>query len=122
MEPKRQKRIAKALGEAIALRRSELGVTQDDIAFRVGIGSEAVSRIERGVVLPTLPRLVDFADALECRTDELLAFGSDMPRDQSAAIAKRLEQLSAEDREIVLEVVRLLSAKLLARKERRTRG
>lgn len=112
MDQKRQDRLAAALGEALAARRAEKGLTQDDMAERVGIGSEAVSRIERGVVLPTLPRLFDFAEALECRVGELIAASSDRPGDQAAALSRMLSQLSPDDRETVLAVVAALVSRI----------
>lgn len=112
MDQKRQDKLARALGEALAAKRAEKGLTQDDMALRVGIGSEAISRIERGVVLPTLPRLFDFAEALDCRVGELIAAGSDRPGDQAAALGRTLAQLSPEDRETVLAVVSTLAARL----------
>lgn len=115
MDQKRQDRLAAALGAAIARRRAEKRLTQDDMALSVGIGSEAVSRIERGVVLPTLPRLFDFAEALDCRVQDLIGAASERPDDQAAAIAKRLAALSAEDRDTALAVLTTLSAKLAAR-------
>ncbi|MGV3569870.1 MAG: helix-turn-helix domain-containing protein [Ramlibacter sp.] len=112
MDQKRQDRLAAALGEALAARRAEKGLTQDDMAERVGIGSEAVSRIERGVVLPTLPRLFDFAEALDCRVGELIAAGSDRPDDQAAVLSRALAGLSPEDRLTVLAVVGTLAGRL----------
>jgi len=36
------------LGEAIALRRNQLGLKQGDVAARAGISAESLSRLERG--------------------------------------------------------------------------
>ena len=51
-------------GAWLAARRRELGLTQSEAGQRAGITRQSVSRIERGTVLPTLSRLLDFADSL----------------------------------------------------------
>lgn len=42
-----QKGLAEAVGRAIARQRIRCRLTQEDVAERLGIGNEAVSRIER---------------------------------------------------------------------------
>lgn len=118
MEQKRQDKLARALGEALASRRAERGLTQEEMAALMGIGPEAVSRIERGVVLPTLPRLYDFALALDCGLTELISDASDDPADQASTIARKLANLAPDDRETVLAVVATLSTRLARRPAR----
>ena len=42
-----QKALAEAVGRAIAKQRMRCGMTQDEVAEILGVGNEAVSRIER---------------------------------------------------------------------------
>lgn len=51
-------------GTRIADRRKELGLTQDELAYRVGIGRQALSAIENGGAFKTqtLDRLVSALD------------------------------------------------------------
>lgn len=44
-----QDALAKAVGRAIAYQRQQRGMTQEEVAERLQIGMEAVSRMERGL-------------------------------------------------------------------------
>jgi transcriptional regulator with XRE-family HTH domain len=46
--------LAKIVGLAIARQRMLRGLTQEQVAEQLGIGGEAVSRIERGIVMPNI--------------------------------------------------------------------
>jgi len=64
------------LGQVIRLRRSELGLTQEELAERVGGGvrQAEISRLERdGVNLPRRQRLEQLAQALDMPLGALLA-------------------------------------------------
>lgn len=63
---------AKALGNFIAGRRRELGLTQAQLAGRLHLTDKAVSRWERGVGLPDLATLEPLAAALEVSLAELM--------------------------------------------------
>lgn len=114
MEIDREKEMAKRIGSAIASRRQGAALTQEVLAELLGIGSEQVSRIERGTVLPTLSRLLDFADALECPVQDLISAGSDRSTEHGLQLAKQLKQLGPKDRELVLHVVNQLVDRLKA--------
>ncbi len=49
--------LAKSVGKAIGRQRQQAGLTQDQVAEHLDIGMEAVSRMERGKVVPTVVRL-----------------------------------------------------------------
>ena len=55
------KELAQSVGKAIARQRLQSGLTQEAVAEHLGIGMEAVSRMERGVVVPTIARLAELA-------------------------------------------------------------
>jgi transcriptional regulator with XRE-family HTH domain len=111
-----EKDLAKTIGAALSKRRKAAGLTQEYVAERLNIGSEAVSRIERGLVVPTVVRLVELAEIYECPVDDLLIESSNRLDDQSRIIAGLLGKLSDKDRALVLEIVERLSARLGARK------
>lgn len=110
MNNQKQKKLARAAGASIARMRAEAELTQEEVAERMDIGNEAVSRIERGVVTPTLSRLFEFADLFDCRVDKLLLEASDRDTDQAATIAHQLTGLSTMDRELVAGIVNQLAA------------
>src|SRR5215204_5348688 len=66
---------SRSLGEAIRLRRLELGMSQEELAERIGpdVRQSDVSRLERGKILfPRLERLNQIAAALGMTIGALL--------------------------------------------------
>jgi len=61
------------LGALIRELRTERGLTQQQLADRLGITDKAVSKWERGVCYPDITLLRTLADALEVTVSELLA-------------------------------------------------
>jgi transcriptional regulator with XRE-family HTH domain len=57
--------IYKAFGRAIATRRKELGLTQADLAGRVGMSRASIANIERGRQNVLLHHVYSLASALE---------------------------------------------------------
>lgn len=101
--------LAKIIGNAIAKRRKATGLTQEQVAERLSIGNEAVSRIERGTVIPTVVRLIELAEIFDCPVADLLIASSTRADDQSSLIAAQIGRLSNRDRMLVLELVEKLS-------------
>ena len=96
-KPRDPQILAKSLGAAIAAKRVESGLSQEAVAERLGIGQEAVSRTERGVVTPSLERLLAFSDVFGCRLDELILPASDRPDDQAVQLGWQVATLDTED-------------------------
>ena len=63
------------VGNIIATRRREKGLTQSELGDRLGITYQAVSKWERGETLPDTAILVDLADVLETSVDFILTGG-----------------------------------------------
>jgi transcriptional regulator with XRE-family HTH domain len=112
MDELKQKKIAKMVGAAVASYRTEAGFTQEEVAEKMGIGNEAVSRMERGAVLPTVGRLFEFADLFDCQISDFLLGASDRIQDQAGAIAHLIKDLAAGDREMVVDIVKTLGDRL----------
>src|SRR6266581_7416615 len=53
------------IGQAVRERRLALGLSQTELAGRAGMTQPALSRLEAGGVVPTLPLLDRIADALD---------------------------------------------------------
>lgn len=98
---------AKTLGDFVAGRRRELGLTQAQLAERLHLTDKAVSRWERGVGLPDLATLEPLAAALEVSLTELLT-ARRQPDDPAAeqAVAEVLT-LAAAGRQALWGAVRL---------------
>lgn len=107
--------LAMMVGRAIAKQRLASNLTQEAVAERLGIGLEAVSRMERGVVIPTVVRLFELADIFECDAADLLTEASSRSSDQASHLNRLLSRLSAADRTLLLEVFERLSMRLTRR-------
>ena len=60
------------LGNKIAKKRKDLGLTQTDFADRLNVTRQTVSRWEAGTVLPDIDKITDIADILGVSCDYLL--------------------------------------------------
>lgn len=107
--------LAGLVGRAIARQRIRSGLTQDQVAERLGIGNEAVSRIERGLVMPNIERLVALADIFGCEAAALLTEASSRSEDQARHLQSLLASLDAEDRQLVMGVLERLVDRLARR-------
>jgi transcriptional regulator with XRE-family HTH domain len=103
--------MGKKLGAAIAKRRRELGLTQDNLASLVEVDAETISRMERGTTLPSLNRLFVIAQALQTSAGELLSEASPLASDRARVLGELLEKLEPWDQEVVLELAKLLQEK-----------
>lgn len=115
--------LAARVGTAIAEQRRARGLTQAKLAEMIDLEQEAISRWERGTRMPTLHRLQQLSDALDCSVDQLLQRGSKRPNDQLAVIADALNGLDGDERELVVNFVQqftdMLKAKHPAKAKRR---
>ena len=98
--------------------RARAGMTQEDVAEALGIGVEAVSRLERGVVDPGVPRLVELAHLFDCGVAELLMGASPRAVDQVGLIAQDIANLPAKEREAIAAIVKQIAALLRAKRGR----
>jgi transcriptional regulator with XRE-family HTH domain len=68
------KKISKThtkLGERVKELRKKLGMTQEDLAFKVGVDRSYMGFVERGEKNPTLLRLTKIAKTLKVKLSEL---------------------------------------------------
>lgn len=96
------------IGRRLRARREAQGLTQAQLAERVGITDNYLSAVERGVKLPTLVTLEAFAKALNVQPSDLLATSKGDPWidefvDVGSAVPRNL-------RPMALAVLRAMSA------------
>jgi transcriptional regulator with XRE-family HTH domain len=103
------------VGRAIARNRVAAGLTQEQVAEQLGIGNEAVSRIERGLVMPNVARLMELADIFDCDISDLLTEASNRSSDQAKHLARLLSGVASRDREMIVEIVERLTARFARR-------
>ena len=82
--------LAITVGAAARAARVRLGLTQADVAERVGIAMEVYSRMERGKVLPSVTTLRRLCQVLRIGADTLLGLeveALEAPQEEGAATA-----------------------------------
>ncbi|OHV00434.1 transcriptional regulator [Ralstonia solanacearum] len=112
MDEGKKAALVRAVGQAIASRRSAAGLSQERVAEALGISREAVSRMETGVAVPSIVRLAELAEIFDCGIEELLTEASNRKVDQAKKILELLDGLSDEKREMLMNVIRQLAGGL----------
>lgn len=103
------------VGAAIAVRRKVKGLTQAQVAEIMGVEKETISRMENGVISPTLPRLQQIAEILECSPSDLFRSGPAKAADHAQSIGEMIQDLPENERMLVVsfvsEVVKVFKAR-----------
>ncbi|MBF6464968.1 helix-turn-helix domain-containing protein [Nocardia beijingensis] len=79
-EVRHEIRLAMELAAAVYNRRTELGLTQAELAARAGLTQAKISRIEGSDAVPTLPLLTKPARALDASLNIAIAIDADDAR------------------------------------------
>lgn len=95
--------LPKRLGLNIAQRRKQIGWTQANLAERMKMEPESISRFERGATLPSLATLELLAGELNVTVADLLAECSDSAYSEAQRISGWLSKLQPDARKIVLD-------------------
>lgn len=109
------KQINQNIGKTIAKRRQQAGFTQEQVAEYLGIGYEAVSRMERGLVMPTVVRLYQLAELFDCKSSDLLDENSPLVYDQIGHWYHTFLSLNEDDRKIINDIMQTLCDRLKAK-------
>ena len=75
----------KNLGDKIAQKRKDTGMTQSEFAEKLSVTRQTVSRWESGAIMPDIDKLSTIADLLNVSCDYLLK--DDYPEDRSGRSA-----------------------------------
>lgn len=60
------------LAQSLKAARVAKGISQEQLAKSVGISQQAVNQYEKGLVVPSLPTMIELAKALGITIDELV--------------------------------------------------
>ena len=100
------------LGEAVKIRREELGLDQLELGRRVGVGQQTVSRWETGAAVPKANRLPVLADVLGLDNEYLHRLAGYLPSDRSSpaaalvhAVYERANELTEDELLLLLDRV-----------------
>lgn len=93
------------LSASLSAARERAGLTQAEVAIRVGIAAPVYGRIERGHMLPSVPTLRQLCVALNLRANELIGLN---PEDMKVAVSREEVRDSPELRRFA-NILRTLS-------------
>lgn len=95
-----------AIGDVIKKYRKNKGMTQEEMAARLGVTAPAVNKWEKGNTLPDVALLAPVARLLGITTDELLSFKDDLTDEEiNQYLLKLQKDLESEDfRDVFLSV------------------
>ncbi|WP_410497687.1 helix-turn-helix domain-containing protein [Chitinibacter sp. S2-10] len=108
------KQLNKETGRLIAQHRLASGLTQEQVAEKLGIGNEAISRIERGLVSPTIERLMELAEIFDCDATAMIQGLNPHSTGQAQHLANLLAPLQDEDRQALVLVIETLANRFAA--------
>ena len=100
-----EKQLAKLVGAVIARKRKAKGLTQAQLAEKMSIEKETISRVETGVISPTLSRLAQLAQILDCEMTDLLRIRTPEVEDHALFLAGRMGDLSDTERELIVDML-----------------
>lgn len=100
-------------GKNVCSRRKKLRFTQEELAEKLGIGQQSLSRIERGQIAPKFERLIDFASTLQCSVADLFVteiIKNDWQAldDEFKKLADAMSELGPKERKIVFALIKSL--------------
>ena len=107
-----QKALTRKIGTNLCALRKRTGWTQGELAEKVGVDTETISRFERGATMPSLVTLQMLAVALDTTMAELIGESSPMPNDQAKIISAWLSGLKTEDRAFMMDMLKQWCAQL----------
>ena len=101
--------LAVEIGKAIRRQRKAAGITQAMLAEAIGLESETVSRIENGIRLPSIEKLVEIADLFHAPVAVFFEHVSTSKKQQETQllaekISVALEKLPESGKSFVLDV------------------
>lgn len=100
-----EKTFIKSVGKAIGQQRRIAGLTQSEVAARLKVEKETVSRLETGAISPTLSRLYQLSDIFGCSVRRFFWQQDGTEQEQAETITEMLRALPAERREKLVRCI-----------------
>jgi len=112
-----QRRVGKRLtvsriGERFAELRRDRGMTQDQLAERLQVERETVSRFERGITDPSISKVLEICEILQAPVATLITRASVNVSDYRVRIEEALQACLPEDRELLCTTIERLADRL----------
>ncbi len=98
--------IEKEIGKQVQAYRKKRGLTQAELAERIGLSTNYLSALERGVYNIKLELLVNILNELDCSADEIFCnLVNRSSHVKASHLSDKLKKLSPEEQYRIYEVV-----------------
>lgn len=101
--------IDKRIGKRVKQAREHLGLTQEDLAEKIGLTTNYISTVERGMSFPRCEKLILLLNGLETSADTIFCDVLEHTGEAKASeLSQKLADLSPEAQKRILQIVELL--------------
>ena len=101
--------IDKRIGKRIKERREQLGMTQEQLAEKLGLATNYISTIERGASFPRCEKLILLLNGLETSADAIFCDVLDhSTSSRASALSEKIETLTPDAQKRILDMVELM--------------
>lgn len=101
--------IDKRIGKRFKQRREELGLTQEQLAEKLGLTVNYISTIERGTSFPRCEKLILLLNGLETTADAIFCDVVEKSTEcESSLLSQKLKSLPYDDQKRILNMVDLM--------------
>ncbi|MGO5326824.1 helix-turn-helix domain-containing protein [Oscillospiraceae bacterium LCP21S3_A1] len=101
--------IDKRIGKRIKERREQLGMTQEQLAEKLGLATNYISTIERGASFPRCEKLILLLNGLETSADAIFCDVLDHSTvSRASALSEKIESLTPDAQKRILDMVELM--------------
>lgn len=94
--------FTRRVGAELAHQRRLKGLSQQQVGEAIGVEPETISRMETGVISPSLKRLCQLAQVLDCPVETMMGAASRQPHALLNRLGEQLSALSDRDRGFVI--------------------
>ena len=99
----------KAMGQRIMVRRKSLGMTQEELAEKLGVSTQMISNLELGKKAIRPENLANVCEVLKLSADFVLT-GSNT-KSAVDAVAEKLVQLTVKELQMVSDIIDYMNTK-----------
>lgn len=107
--------IDKRIGKRIKERREQLGLTQEQLAEKLGLATHYISTVERGTTFPRCEKLILLLNGLETSADAIFCDVLDHSVSYKASVlSEQIAELPAEEQKRIMNMVEMMVAQAKA--------
>lgn len=107
--------IDKRIGKRIKERREQLGLTQEQLAEKLGLATHYISTVERGTTFPRCEKLILLLNGLETSADAIFCDVLDHSVNyQASVLSEKIAELPAEEQKRIMNMVEMMVAQAKA--------